>query len=781
MKKIELFFILLLLTLTQGRLAAQSPEADSIDVLHYVITLDMGNTVNKQLQGYAEITFLLTRDCNQVTFDLIADQVSPITLDGTVTRGFNYDRDNALLTVYAGGHAGDTHVVSVPYVTNGYVESYGWGGLHFDNALFYNLGVAFLAHPHVFGRAWFPCRDNFYDKATYTLIVTSKPGWRAICGGIRQSETINPDSSNTSVWALSHPTPTYLVSVSSAPWQIIEREYTSLYGTYPAIIGYLNRDSTQVYNKFGILDDVLPAFEQAFGPYRWGRVGYIATPKGSMEHANNIALVDACIAVADNLCQMTTCHELGHAWFGNLLTCLSEGDMWINEGGATFCEEVATEAVYDRPTATQYYIDMLREVLLTAHVNDNGYHPLSPMESNHIYGTTTYKKGALVWHSLRGIMGDSLFYACMNRLFDRCAFRNIDAVALRDSLSLYSGLDLEGFFDFHVFHPGFVDYAVQHLQSSPDGTVTLTLRQQLRGTTHYAHGQRVPITFFSHDSRQRADRWLTVDDSLSTHTLALPFVAAYAVVDLHNLISDAATNSAATITHSGTYDLGNTYCKLVIPSDADLTDSHRVYITHHFSHPAGPIDPGILRISNRYWEVHTAPYQPAVSLRLLYNLGANGSSGASCLDRGFYDNRATLDSLCVVYRPDDQHPWQLVSRRRTAASTIATGYFVTSLLPGHYALAVADTTLAAIPLPADDDGPSLTISPNPVIGGSLQLLLNHYDKNFDLIIYSTDGRKLLSINNITSPYTLHHTLPPGNYIAIIKNNFISLQSQFIVQ
>ena len=63
----------------------------------------------------------------------------------------------------------------------------------------------------------------------------------------------------------------------------------------------------------------------------------------------------------------TAYHELGHAWFGNLLTCASEGDMWINEGGATFCEIVAKEAMTNRAAATQYYLDKLRKVLLTAH------------------------------------------------------------------------------------------------------------------------------------------------------------------------------------------------------------------------------------------------------------------------------------------------------------------------------------------------------------------------------------------------------------------------------
>ena len=768
------------LCLTQGRLVAQTAEADSIDVLHYDLVLDMSDTAVRQVYGTAEITFVVTRDCSALTFDLICDAVSPVSLDGTVTRGFNYDRDNALLTVYAHGHAGDTHVVSVPYTTSGYVESYGWGGLHLDDYIYYNLGAVFMMTPHVFGRSWFPCRDNFYDKATYRLTVTSKPGWRAICSGLKQSEVTHADGSNTSVWVIDHPTPTYLASVSSAPWRIIERQYESVYGTYPALIGYMNRDSVQVYDKFDVLEDVLPMFERAFGPYRWDRVGYIATPKGSMEHVSNIGLVDACIAVSDNACQMTTCHELGHAWFGNLLTCASEGDMWINEGGASFCEEVAAEALWGRGVATNNYLDKLRKVLLTAHLQDNGYRALSGMSTYYTYGTTTYDKGALVWHSLRGLMGDSLFYDCMNKLFERCAFGNIDAIALRDSLSLYSGMDLEGFFDFHVFTPGFVDFVVERLVTDGN-TATLTLRQQLRGTEHYAHGQRVPVTFFSSDEQQ-CDQWMTVDDSVATQSFVLPFVANYAVVDYHDLISDAATNNVIRLTGTGNYDMGNTFCKVYVGQRAATPINHRVQVTHHFTHPTGDTVAGVVRMADHYWEVNTAPWDNAISIRLLYNMGANSSSGASGLDMGFYDKGATLDSIGVMYRPDAHHPWQMVSRKRIASSNMSTGYFTTPLFIGQYALAVVDTNLVGIsqPLATEESGTRLRLFPNPS-HTQFQVEVEGYDKKFDLAMFDTSGKKVLSINGLSNGDTVRHDLPAGSYIVIIKNNYVSLQSQIIVQ
>ena len=781
MKKLPLLLLTLLLALSPCRLTAQTAETDSIDVLHYDLAIDLSDTTTRLLRGVADITFVLTRNCNSVTFDLICDQVSPVSLDGTVTRGYSYNADDGLLSVYlSGGQVGDTHVLSVPYTSDGYIESSGWGGLHLDPYIYYNLGAAFSAYPHAYGRSWFPCRDNFYDKATYRFTVTSKPGWSAICSGLLQSVDTHPDGTTTHVYLLDHPTPTYIASISSAAWNTIQRQYPSRYGTYPATIGYLSRDSSQVAAAFDILDTVIPYYEHAFGPYRWDRIGYIGTPKGSMEHASNIGLVDACIASTEVDCQMTLCHELGHAWFGNLLTCATDADMWINEGGASFCEELAAEAAYGRSTATQRYVDKLSLVLRNAHHEDQGYRSLSGMSPFYTYGSTTYNKGAIVWHSLRGIMGDSLFYSCMHRLFDRCAFGTIDAASLRDSLSLYSGIDLNGFFDFHVFTPGFVDYDIDQLQV--DGYhATITLRQRLVGTDHYAYGNFVPITFFSYDLA-REKRWLQFDDSVATLTVDLPFVAAFAVVDYDREISDPCTDNATSLRSSGTKSLGNSYCKIQVPTNTDNPKAW-VHVGHHFVHPGGDTLEGIVRLANRYWQVTGfIPWENQYNGMFLYNLGSNNSSNAFNLDLDFYNNPRTLDSICLLYRPDSHHPWQVVSHRRTASSSITTGYFTTRLFTGQYTLAIVDTALVSIPtLPSTSPKNRLNLFPNPSSGNTLRVEVEGYDKNFDLLFFDTNGKNVLQMNNIKSGDSFTHSLTPGSYVAIIQNKFISLQTQIIVQ
>lgn len=770
---------------------AQSAEADSVDVIHYGLSFDMSGTSDRWVRASAEITYTLTRDCGQVTFDLICDTLYPVSVDGVMTRGFSYDPDLRILTVQAGGgQAGDTHVVLIPYITDGYVENYGWGGLHLDNGMYYNLGVAFKEYPHTFGRSTFPCRDNFYDKATYTLSVTSRPGWRALCSGIRLSEETHTDGTSTSVWSLDVPTPTYLVSIASAPFRIIEREYEGLYGSYPALLGFTSHDSTGVQGAYDILNDVIPMYERAFGPYRWGRVGYIATAQGSMEHANNICLYSGCMASEDNECQMTICHELGHAWFGNLVTCASQEDMWFNEGGATFCEEVATEAAFGREAATDYYRNKLKNVILSAHIDDLGYHALTGMSQYYTYGTTTYQKGALMWHSLRGILGDSLFYASMQRLFANCAFGNIGYEAFRDSLIAYTGKDLRGFFDFHIGTPGFVDYAIDYfgLGVGDLGGAVISLRQALRGTDQFAHGNLVPVTFFTLDHQQRAKRWIEFDGEASeVQPLDLPFYPAYAIVNLDHDLALACTDDTLSLTKKGLHNLGNSFCKVSLPQACDQPGAW-IHVGHHFTTPVGQHDTieGLVRMANRYWEVTgSIPYEVEVEGRFLYNQGSNGASGAAFIDQNFYERRQTLDSIYLLYRRDAAEAWSIVSHQRASGSTVSSGYFVSRLFPGQYTLAVMDTSAAHLAIRdfgSQDpvSGPQLKLFPNPA-QQEFRIDMGGYDKNFDLYIYDISGKKVLQMSNLHDGSTLHHNLTAGSYIVLIQNKFLSLQSQIIIQ
>ncbi len=766
-----IFSIMLLLS----PLVAQAQLLDSVDVQDYDVSLDL--TQGKPFPGDATLTLKLTRPCNTISLSLRG------TLDSLWVNGVAVENPMLAAIPTAGIAVGQDFTIRACYRGSGYVEPmpYSFGGFHFENNLSYNLGVGFATDPHVVGNVMMPCCDNYYDKATYTLRIHAKSGWTAECSGLLQGRTVADDGTEYSVWRINHPVPTYLVGVSQAAWNRYYHTISSLYGDYPLTVGYLAQDSNRVVRSFEELDSVVPMFERCFGPYRWDRIGYIATSKGSMEHVHNIALAYQAMASVTEEGQNTIAHELGHAWFGNLVTCNREEDMWFNEGGASFCSEVAMQSVSGKEASDKYYQKNLEAVIRATHFTDDGYRALSPMPHSYTYGSTSYNKGWMMWHSLRGYMGDSLFYASIQRLMESKAYGGVDVYEVLDSLNLYSGMDLTDFFNFHIFTPGFVDYHVDvDYVGGGSHRAVVTVRQQGVGTDVPVRSNRVPVTFFSRGGEQYK-YWVAFAGNDTTLTVNLPFDdPAYHVLDYDLEISDAATNAYLTVLSSGTQTVKWAHTRL--SSEGECPVGTPVVIEHHWGHP-WDIDTttGVLRTANRYWIVRS-PESYLASVTGLFRFVRDGYTGGDYpyLDNGFYSRTTSLDSIRLLYREDASHPWVSVSNARTGNENEGY-YYARNLRTGEYTLAVVDTHLVGIHSPVFSlQSPLLTLFPNPVKQGEMLAVEVDIDAPFTLTIYDAEGRKIWRRRGLRNGDAIKPQLALGTYLVQIENKFVSLQSKLIV-
>ena len=758
MKHLVFFITLMAMILTP----AWGQVADTVDVENYDLTIDMSG--NRPVRGDATLTLRLLQPCSSIALQLVG------TVDSVMVNGQSVSSTlDAIPT--AGIAVGETLTVRVVYRVNGWVESGGWGGLHIDGEMTYNLGVGFNADPHVVGRALFPCRDNMHDKATYTLRVKTRAGWTAQCGGMLQSSSTDSTGCQQTVWRIAQPTPTYLVSVSQAPWEVITDSVVSLYGTYPLTLGHMRRNEANVRAAFAELDSVVPMFERCFGPYRWGRIGYIATEKGSMEHVNNIALARSFISSTAERAQTTIAHELGHAWFGNLVTCTTAEDMWINEGGASFTSEVAMEAVNGRAASDEYYERNLEQVLRTTHVTDGGYYALSGVPHSLTYGSTTYDKGWMVWHSLRGMLGEERFYAALRQLMASCAFGNIDAAGVRDSLSLYTGVDLTNFFAFHVFNPGFVDYRVSMNRGVCNGSAaSVTIDRRGVGTTAVPREELVPVTFFS-PTLDTATRWLLVDEDRTDVTLRLPFEAAFCVLDYRRALSDAATLGELHPVAGGSGGSGLAHFAARANCATDI------YVEHHWRMAEGQFPGGIRRWANRYW-VLSGQWDTTCGVEGRFGYVRSGYEGGEYtgLDCGFYSQQASLDSVVLLYRIDHNEPWQIIPSGRMGNAD--QGYITAQgVVPGEYTLAIYDPERTGTGSVLRKEEANLF--PNPLGEGGELTIEVPTQEPFSLSIFDQRGRLVWYKEGCFSGQKVRPSLAKGTYFALIENNCVSLQSKII--
>ena len=103
--------------------------------------------------------------------------------------------------------------------------------------------------------------------------------------------------------------------------------------------------------EFADTEAMIPAVEELYGPYRWGRYDLLVLPPsfpfGGMENPRLTFATPTMLAGDKSLVSLVA-HELAHSWSGNLVTNATWSDFWLNEGFTVYVERRVLEKVYGR-------------------------------------------------------------------------------------------------------------------------------------------------------------------------------------------------------------------------------------------------------------------------------------------------------------------------------------------------------------------------------------------------------------------------------------------------
>ncbi len=757
MKRIIFAGILWILGLVYSApLTAQHRATDSMDVHHYHIDLDFVHLSGQSLSGFAELTLQARYPADQhnLYFDLLMLHIDSILVDGQV---YPYHYNDTLITLPASGlDLYDTLTVVIYYHGQPVVESANWGGFHIlnDSSMAYNLGIGFQADPHNYGRVWFPCVDNFTDRATYSYHIHTKGDQMAVCGGVLDSVTVHGNGHKTWHWDLKQTIPTYLASVAVSDFSEIEQVYPGVLGDIPVFLHVVPSDSSDALTTFSGINSALQAFESAFGPYRWPRVGFVGTPKGAMEHAMNIAFPRHAIDGTLNYERLVV-HELAHSWFGNLVTCKTAADMWLNEGWAVYSEAIFRESTGGKEAYLDYMREKRHEVIKTAHVTDDGYRAVYGLPQAYTYGATVYDKGATVVHALRNYLGDSLFFHTTRAYLDTFAFGYASTQDMNQFFNQYSGINLDAFFDAWVYRPGFSHFSIDSFNVYPSGAdyeITLYLRQRLLGTTQMADDNRLEVGFVD-DQQNIIREQVQFSGPHSWVTLTLPFYPQSVMMDPGEKMSHATTDRMITLKGSGLEEFHHTYAGVEVEA---VNDSALVRISHNWVAPANhKTEPPLYHVSGkRYWKVEG-----------VFSSGFRARGHFEYVKSSLMDGElvnSVMDTLSLLYKKCLSDPWKPLKYSRMG--TLFNGVLITdSLMPGYYTLGRYDKSLGVYD--KEDDKKHITIIPNPA-SQYVDILVKDQGP-VELMIYTVAGQMVTEkrVEGDNQAYRLSMDgLKPGVYL-----------------
>jgi aminopeptidase N len=761
MKKSFTRFRLILLTIIM--LAAIHTKADitpgdTIHAIHYVIDLQEVNMANQTIDANSTITLTpLVDNLTVLQLQLMDLTVDSIYVDQQIVSGFTHDNEILHIPLATPVSVGDTLIVQVFYHGEPFHED--WGGFHYSGDYAFNLGVGISWIPHNLGKTWFPCIDDFTDRATYEVMATVPENMTAVAGGELLEVSNNGNGTRTFHWYLDNPIPTYLASVAIGDYTLVEDTYAGVERDIPITYYVLQNDSILVSGSFSRIHEITALYEEKFGPYDWHRIGYVGTALGAMEHATNIAYPHFCIN-GNNGYEDLYAHELSHMWFGDKVTCDKAEEMWINEGWATFCQHYYVEILDGEQAFKNNMRSMHAAVLKSCHNQENGYHPLNYIPQEYTYGTSAYDKGATVVQALRAYLGDDVFFSACESYLEDLAYTSVSSYDMEANFTANTGIDMSGFFNNWVYHGGTPHYSIDSFNYIPSGSnydVTVYLKQRRHGPAFVGNGNR--IGFNVTDAN-----WVDYpgiaqfDGPTGSATITIPEEPAEVFLDLYSDYMDATIDITETIVEPGEYSFSNTQFSMEI---IELSDPAFIQVTHNFAPPdtfSTPVPD--LRLSDyRYWTIKgVLPETFTATGRFSYN-------------RSGFDNTLILnqtDSLVIFYREDAGMEWQPVEFTSVGPWTI--GYlYVENMQMGDYTLGVYDLSVgteeAGIEKESDDD---MTIFPNP--SKDIFNIKIENEQAEQLIIYTLEGKVVRDffLADSTSLQWNPANLPYGTYVAVLK-------------
>lgn len=459
-------------------------EMNKYDVTFYKIDLDVKNN-SRAISGNAVIKAKVLQSLSSIVLQLHEN----LTIDSIVLNQLpaTFSRATDVLTILTNATLNVNDIFTVIVYYRGTTVASGQGAIgdgfstNIDYKVTWSLSEPYSAYE------WWPCKQVLTDKADSCEVwITTDTINKAGSNGLLKNKTMIGTGKIRYEWKSTYPIAYYLISVAVSPY----KEYTAYAHPKGAdsilIQNYLLKNAT-AEDKASI--DYTPAlielFSEKFGLYPFAKEKYghaQAQFGGAMEHQtmSTMGAIDFTIVA----------HELGHQWFGDLVTCAGWSDIWVNEGFASYSELIALEELQSSEAAKSWVNEAMSFAKSggIVHLEDS-------LDVTAMFDTyTVYKKGAMILRMLRyELNNDSIFFAGIRNYLQTHRYRNAYTKDFKSIMEQTSGKNLDVFFNQWYYTAGHPILSGQWNQTN--GQVWLQLSQSASMGSNTIFKTPIDVTF----------------------------------------------------------------------------------------------------------------------------------------------------------------------------------------------------------------------------------------------------------------------------------------------
>ena len=463
------------------QLRADEPYARSrdYDLQHSKISLRFDIDQKKVLGEVTHSLSILRDGSSKITFDSVGLNIQGVTLNKAPAK-FEISADKLIIALPGAAKTGDKFDVAIRY------EGKPAKGIYFilpDKDYPDRPKQIWTQGESEDTRYYLPTYNYPNDRLTTETILTVPASWITVSNGKLISVSDAGKGLKTWYWKESVPSSTYLITVVAGEFDEVKDTWRGIPVTYYAPKGRGDR----LPINYGRTPAMMELFSKKLGvDYAWEKYAQVMVDEfvaGGMENSSATTNASSSLVHPKLAPEYLTgeddliSHELGHQWFGDLVTCKDWGDIWLNEGFATFLEAVWTEAHFGKDQADYERWNNAREWFESSNLWKRPIVRHDFDDSSEFDGNT-YNKAGWVLYMLRHQIGEDVFYRGIKHYLEVNRGKNVVTSDLAKAIEEATHTNVDQFFSQWLYGAGGPKFELSYTYDGEKHQVILVVKQK---------------------------------------------------------------------------------------------------------------------------------------------------------------------------------------------------------------------------------------------------------------------------------------------------------------
>ena len=468
---------------TDERVTQQYAPSRFFDILHYQLDVTP-DFAQRSLEGVATLKFKpVGQPLDELRLDAVDLRVNGLTSSEKLL-GWQSSTSQIIVTFDSPIPVDKASELVIRYhatPTNGLFFRTPELGYKASDTHLFSQGEAITA------RNWYPCYDAPNAKFTSEIVCHVPEGMVALANGRLVSEEKDPRTGLVAFrWLQEKPHATYLMALAAGYFMKIDDRH----GNVPLAFYTPASQIAYARGSFAGTVEMMGFFEKETGvPYPWAKYYQVSVDDfvaGGMENTSLTILTGHTLHTPEfeNLrdSQGLVAHELAHQWFGDLVTCKDWANLWLNEGFATYYEELYEGHRHGREALLYRMFESAESIARQA----GDTNAIVRRDFNHPddqFSYRAYGKGGWVLHMLRSQLGEDMYRRCIKTYLERHQYGLVVTEDLNRVIEELSGQSFDRFFDQWVYHASLPQLEVAYEWNERTKTARLTVAQTQKNSS----------------------------------------------------------------------------------------------------------------------------------------------------------------------------------------------------------------------------------------------------------------------------------------------------------